>query len=445
MSKFIINGGKPLRGSVRLGGAKNASFKIMIASLLCDSESRVLNIPDITDVHATKEIMESLGAKVLDCGERIFCIDPRDVSRWEIPAQFGSMSRASSLFAGPLLAKFKKIKFPLPGGDKIGSRPIDRHLEGLIAMGAKVESSDDSITITCNQLKGTHYKFAKNSHTGTETIIMSAVKAVGRTVIENAAQEPEIDDLIKFLNNCGSHIRRTKPKVIEIDGVPHLEGSIHKIMPDRNEAISYACAALGTKGDIIIENARPDHLKAFLEKVREIGGFYDCADYGIRFWYQHPLKSTNIVTEPHPGFMTDWQPIWTTLMTQAKGESEVIESVFPNRLGFTQELIQMGANITLFNPSVKNPDKFYNFNLDSDRPEYFHAAKITGPTSLTPVTTIVKDIRFGATLVLAALISPGTSVIDNVEMVDRGYEHFDTRLKRLGAAISRVHTTRRVK
>lgn len=247
MAKFIIRGGNPLRGSVRLGGAKNVSFKLMIASLLADTESRILNIPNVDDVHITREIMESLGAKLVDCGERIFCIQTAGLSKWRIPPKYGSISRASSLFIGPLLSRFGKAEFPLPGGDKIGKRPIERHLEGLQALGAKVTFKDAMVSITASSLKGTHYRFVKNTHTGTETLLMAAVKASGRTILENAAQEPEVDDLIAFLNKCGARIQRSANRVIEIDGVPHLQGSIHRTMPDQNEAVSYACAALGTK------------------------------------------------------------------------------------------------------------------------------------------------------------------------------------------------------
>lgn len=434
MSRFIISGGKPLRGSVRLGGAKNASFKLMIASLLCDTESRILNIPDITDVHLTKKLMETLGAKVVDCGERIYCIDPHAINNWEIPSEHGESSRASSLFAAPLLARFGKAVFPLPGGDKLGTRPIDRHLLGLETLGVKVNAVGEKVELSCSKLMGGHFKFAKNSHTGTETLIMAAVKATGKTVLENAAEEPEVDDLIKFLNNCGAKIQRAG-RTINIEGVSSLKGSIHKVMPDRNEAVTYACAALGTKGDIIIENADPKHLQVFLNKVREIGGSYDVADYGIRVWYQKPLHAAKVTTAPHPGFMTDWQPLWTTLMTQAMGESEVVETVYPNRLGFTDSLRAMGAHIELFNPDIADKDSFYNFNLDTDKPEYYHAARISGPARLSPVNTTVTDIRHGATLVLASLIAEGESTLDNVEMVDRGYENLDLRLRRLGAEI----------
>jgi len=437
MSKFIIQGGKPLRGSVRLGGAKNASFKLMIASLLCDSETRLLNIPDIGDVHFTKKIMERLGADVTDCGERIFCIKTKKVNSWKIPGEHGKASRASVLFAPVLLSQFGKAELPLPGGDKLGNRPIDRHIEALKALGAIIKVDHQSISLTTSRLNGTHFKFPKNSHTGTEVMIMAAVKAKGRTVIENAAQEPEIDDLITYLNKCGARIKRTEPRIIEIDGVSSLEGSIHKIMPDRNEAVSYACAALGSKGDIIIENANPKHLTSFLGKVREAGGFYDCADYGIRFWYQNPLKSIQVTTAPHPSFMSDWQPLWTTLMTQASGESTITESVFPNRFSFTNQLKEMGANILLFNPDISNPNDYYNFNLDDDKPGYFHAARVIGPTQLTSIHSSVSDIRNGATLVLAALIASGKSEIDNIELIDRGYENFDVRLRRLGADIIR--------
>ncbi len=441
MAKLIINGGIPLMGSIRLGGAKNASFKLMIASLLCDSDSRLLNIPDIGDVHITRKIMEQLGARVADCGERIFCINTAGLNESKIPQEHGEGSRASSLFAGALLAKFGEAEFPLPGGDKIGKRPIERHLEGLQALGVQIEITGNTLRLRAKNLKGNHYKFPKNSHTGTETLIMAAVKAKGRTVIENAALEPEVDDLIAFLNKCGARIKRTQPNVIEIDGVLQLQGSIHRIMPDRNEAVSYACAALGTKGDIIIENAKAEHLQAFLNTVREAGGFYDIADYGIHFWYQNPLRATKLTTRPHPGFMTDWQPLWTVLMTQAEGNSEIVESVHNNRFGFTGELNRMGAKIELFNPEVKNPDEFYNFNLADDNPEFFHAARISGPTNLKPIQTTVKDIRNGATLTLAAIIAKGESVLENVEMIDRGYENFDTRLRRLGADIQRVNDT----
>jgi UDP-N-acetylglucosamine 1-carboxyvinyltransferase len=209
-------------------------------------------------------------------------------------------------------------------------------------------------------------------------------------------------------------------------------------MPDRNEAISYACAALATKGDVIVENMGEEHLHAFLEKVKEAGGRFETGCHGIRFWYEKPLKATNIIAAPHPSFMTDWQPLWTTLMTQAKGKSEIIETIHEYRLAYTEDLVKMGAKIKFFNPQVKNPNKFYNFNLEDDRPEYFHGARVSGPTPLKGMNLVVPDIRAGATLTLAALIAKGKSTLSKIHHIDRGYEELDVRLRELGADIKRI-------
>jgi len=438
MAKFIISGGKPLKGTVRIGGAKNASFKLMIASLLATGESKLLNIAKIGDVAITKKIIKELGAEINSPGERTVFIYPDTLKTSKIPKDFGYHSRASIMFAGPLLARFGRAYLPFPGGDKVGRRPIERHLAGLEALGVKVHFVDGFICLRCDHLRGARYRFAKNTHTGTETMIMAAVKAQGETLLENAAREPEIDDLINYLNKMGAKITKLSGRKIKVVGVKKLEGTVYKAMPDRNEAVSYACAALGTRGDIIIENARKEYLGAFLDKVQEAGGRFEKGNYGIRFWYEKPLKATDIVTEPHPGFMTDWQPLWTALMTQAKGESKIIETIYEYRLGFTKDLIEMGAKIKLFNPKVPDPDKFYNFNLKDDKPGNFHAAKVIGPTPLRGKNLIVANIRAGATLTLAALIAQGRSVIFGIEQISRGYEDFDRRLQQLGADIKKV-------
>jgi UDP-N-acetylglucosamine 1-carboxyvinyltransferase len=437
MAKFIIQGGKPLRGTVLLGGAKNASFKLMIASLLASGESRLLNLARIGDVELTKEIILALGGKVVQAGQKVL-VNPNQISRFAIPSSLGQKSRASIMFAGPLLARFGQAIVPFPGGDQIGARPVERHLEGLKALGAKVKCLKGMVELSCPRLKGTRYRFKKNTHTGTENLLMAAVLAQGVTILENASLEPEVDDLISFLNKMGAKIKRLPNRKIKIEGVKRLKGTSHQIMPDRNEAVSFACAALGTKGEIIIKNAEEKHLAAFLEKVKQAGGKYQVAKTAIRFWYEKPLKATNVTTRPYPGFMTDWQPLWTVLMTQAQGESRLIETVHNNRLGFTKEIVKMGAKIKLFNPQVADPDKFYNFNLEDDRPEYFHAALIQGPTSLQGAKISVPDIRAGATLTLAALIAQGQSVLTGVEHIDRGYEDLDRRLRKLGAAIRRT-------
>lgn len=438
MAKFIVRGGRPLKGAVRVGGAKNASFKLMIASLLASGQSRLLNVSKIGDVEITKEIIESLGGHVCSPGERTVFINPDKLKTEVIDERFGNKSRASIIFAGPLLDRFGKASLPFPGGDKVGRRPVERHLEGLKALGAKVESDNDFIHLSCSQLVGTKYRFSKNTHTGTETMIMAAVKARGQTVLENTALEPEIDDLILFLNKMGAKIKRLVEREIKIEGVKGLKGTVHKIMPDRNEAVSYACAALATKGDIIVENVEEKILRAFLEKVEESGGRFEAGSYGIRFWYEKPLKAVNVAAIPYPGFMTDWQPLWTTLMTQAKGESEIIERIFPYRFGFVEDLNKMGAKIKLFNPRIKNPKDFYNFNLEDDRSNYFHGAKVTGPTPLRGMNLVVPDIRAGATLTLAALIAKGKSTLSQIEHIDRGYQDLDGRLRELGADIKRV-------
>jgi UDP-N-acetylglucosamine 1-carboxyvinyltransferase len=437
MTKYLIKGGKPLKGAVRIGGAKNSSFKLMIASLLGEGESRLLDISRIGDVDITKKVIESLGGQVESPGKGTIFINPDKIKDFCVPQDFGYKSRASIMFAGPLLARFGKAYLPLPGGDQIGKRPVDRHLEGLKALGVKIKEVDGFIQLECSQLKGGKFRFSKNTHTGTETLIMASVLAKGTTILENAALEIEIDDLIDFLNKMGAKIKRFPGRVIKIEGVKRLKGTIHKAMPDRNEAVSYACAALATKGDIIIENCKAEHLKSFLEKVKEAGGCFETDHYGLHFWYKKPLKATKIITRPHPGFMTDWQALWTTLMTQAEGKSEVIETIYEYRFGFVPNLIKMGAKIKLFNPQIKNPDQFYNFNLSDDKEGNYHGAYIFGPASLKGADLEVTDVRSGATLMLAALIAQGQSVLLDDGHIQRGYEDLDLRLRELGAEIRR--------
>ena len=237
MAKLIIEGGVPLKGVVNLCGAKNASYKLMIASLLSPHESRLLNFSQIADVELTKKIISSLGAKVYSAGERTIFINAADLTSSTVPEDLGSVSRAATMFIAPLLARTKKAIVPLPGGDKIGKRPLDRHFAGLRALGAKIEFDNGIFRASCDQLVGTHYRFPKNSHTGTETLIIAAVLAKGKTVIDNAALEPEVDDLINFLNQMGADISRKPERIIEINGVKELQPVIYKVMPDRNEAV----------------------------------------------------------------------------------------------------------------------------------------------------------------------------------------------------------------
>lgn len=326
MSKFIITGGKPLHGSVKVGGAKNASYKLMIASMMGDDESRLLNFSHISDVELVGNIISYLGGSVNHAGERAIFINPAEISSYHINAEHGAQGRFSTMFIPALLSRFGRAEVPAPGGDQIGKRPLDRHFDGLKALGVQIEYQDSMYVATTDGLVGTTYRFDKNTHTGTETLIMAAVKAKGRTILENAAEEPEIDDLIAFLNKMGAWIRRTSPRTIEIEGVEHLHGAIHKVMPDRNEVVSYACAAIATQGDIIVENARAKHLTAFLKVLEEIGAGQEVDDYGIRFYAKGPLTATEITTQIEPGFMTDWQPLMATVLTQCSGKSVIHES-----------------------------------------------------------------------------------------------------------------------
>lgn len=439
MSTFHITGGTPLRGSVRIGGAKNASYKLMLAALLADTESRLLNFSHISDVDAVGKIINNLGGKVHEAGERALFINPRGISSSTVDPELGEQGRFSNMFIPPLLVRTGKAIVPAPGGDKIGKRPLERHFDGLKAMGATIEQENGLfIAEAPNGLTGTNYRFEKNTHTGTETLIMAGAKAKGKTVLENAAEEPEIDDLIEFLNAMGAHIRRRAHRVIEIEGVDQLHGAIHKLMPDRNEAVSYACAAIATRGDVVIENARHQDLTAFLEKLEEIGAGYEVGQYGIRFFYNGELRAADVTTEIHPGFMTDWQPLWATLLTQCTGTSIIHETIMQNRFQYVDPLIEMGAKIERYNPEVSHPDKVYNFNLADDKKDYFHAIRVHGPTPLKAGEFTVWDLRHGATLILAAMIADGTTTLHGIEHVDRGYEKLDKRLKQLGADIVRA-------
>lgn len=438
MPNFKIIGGKPLYGSVRVGGAKNASYKLMIAALLAETPSRLLNFSHINDVSMVAEIINSLGAQATTFGERAYIINPTNMSHPEINDKYGQVSRAATLFIPALLVKFGRAIVPKPGGDKIGERPLDLHFDGLEALGATIETKDNFIIVNAEKLHGAHYRFARNSHTGTETLIMAAVKAEGKTILENAAEETEIDDLIQFFNAMGAKIVRKPNRIIEIDGVPTLQGAIHKIMPDQNQVVSFACAALATKGDIIVENAIAKDLSSFIAKLDEIGAGYELGEYGMRFFYKNPLQATNVITKAHPGFKTDWQPLWVTLMTQAQGVSTLHETVYESRFGYVESLVAMGANIELFNPEVSDPENTYNFRLEDQKPDTMHAARITGPTQLHPGEFLVKDLRHGATLMIAGMIADGTTILHDPEsQIDRGYEMLDRSLASVGAEIER--------
>jgi len=409
----------------------------MIAASLGKGESRLLNVSKIGDVDLTYHTLEALGLKLSRPGDNTIYLKASEFSTHIVPQFAGEKSRAATLFAGPLLAKLGKALIPHPGGCALGARPVDRHLAGLQALGAQIHSTPLGIELNApGGLHGATYRFPKKSHTGTEALLLAAVMAKGETVLENVGLEPEIDDLISFLNAMGGRVKRVEEQLV-ITGVKSLHGATHLVMPDRNEAVSYACMAVASGGDIIVEQARASDLQAFLAKLEEVGGGYEIADYGIRFFSQGPLRACDLTTAPEPGFMTDWQPLFTTLLTQAQGTSHVIEAVHNNRLAFTHELNKLGAKITLYNPSPPNPAAFYEFDWPESTPST-HAAQIIGPTPLTGSNLVVPDLRGGATLVMAALIARGHSLIAGIEHIDRGYENFDERLRALSAHIERL-------
>jgi len=437
MAKYIIEGGVPLRGNVRIPGAKNAGFKLMIASLLSDEISTITNIPYIRDVIAVKKIIEALGARVE------FSDDTMQISGGitsaQVPEELGVKSRASFMYLPVLLHRFKKGTVSTPMGDRIGMRPINWFLEGLGKMGVTIQAQEGEISAEApNGLVGCEYIFPKNSHTVTEALILAATLAKGKTKLINAAAEPEVDELISFLNQMGAKINRVKPREIEIEGATSLKGAVHQVMTDRNEVVTFSCMALGTGGDIKIENVDSRFIRAFEEQIIVCGGGIKKVGLNLNVFYNQKLKATNIQTSPYPGFMTDWQSLWIALMTQAVGESIIHETIFENRFECVKNLLKMGANIELFNPIVENPEEVYNFEWDERSKQFLHAVKVHGPNPLHHATLEVSDIRAGATLVFAALMAEGKSEIYGIEHIERGYEDLEGRLERLGARITKV-------
>ncbi len=439
MDKLIITGGNKLTGEIKVSGAKNVALKALVAACLTDEEVIIHNIPRISDFFVMADIIKDLGGTIRIEDHTAF-VQLKDIKKPEVSLDKAADIRTSAMFLAPLLARVKMATIPNPGGCRIGARPIDRTIEGLKHMGVEItyDSSDGFFHAKTDKLQGVSYAFEKNTHTGTETMILAAVLASGKTILENAAQEPEVDDLIVFLNQMGAKIKRIEPRKITIDGVQKLNGAQFSIPPDRNEIVTLAIAAIITKGDVFIKDVTNVGLKEFLEKLKLVGGGIEEKENGIRFFYKEPLRTTDITTEIYPGFMTDWQSPWAVLMTQAAGASIIHETVFESRFGYVSELLKMGADIKMFNPEVKEPETFYNFNLTDDNKKNFHAAKIKGLTPLHNAVVHISDLRAGATLVLAALCAKGKSVIFGVERLDRGYEQFEVRLQSIGADIGRV-------
>lgn len=441
--KFVIKGGKRLKGAIAVSGAKNVALKALVAACLTDEEVAIQNIPLISDFMVMRDIIKNLGGEAEITGHTI-AIEAKNFNTDKITLDAAAQIRTSAMFVAPLLARHGKAIIPNPGGCRIGARPIDRIVKGLRKMGFSVSyNSEDGYFYIKKTAKSNadriHYTFEKSTHTGTETLLMIASLLPGiKTILDNAAEEPEIDELINLLNQMGAKIVRKERRLIEIDGVSKLHGTNFTIGPDRNEVVTFAIAAVVTKGDIFIKGADKVDLAAFIQRFELAGGGVENKKDGLRFYYKGKIKSVDIQTSIYPGFMTDWQGPWAVLMTQAAGDAVIHETVYENRFGYVSELQKMGADIELFNPKVSHPDRVYNFNLSDNSPKFFHAIKIKDPVPLHNAVVEISDLRAGATLVLAALAAKGESVIFGVTHLDRGYENFVEALKSLGADIKRI-------
>lgn len=442
MSRYIITGGKTLGGEVSIRGAKNASFKQIIATLLSDQTTHLSNLPQISDVRITQSIASSLGSQIVSTGQHSLEITTKKITSSVVPHGTGEKSRTSFMFAAPLLLRTGMAVIPTPGGDKLGARPLDRLFECFAKMGISTEVTNDTISFSAKKIKPATFCFPKPSHTVTEVLIMISTLLSGQTVLENSSLEPEIDDLIVMLNSMGAKIHReTKnPKTIIIDGVNSLSGTTHQVISDRNETVTFACAALATKGSVNILRTDPKIVATFLETISLMGAKISSGKDEISVSWDKPLKAINIETGPEPLFMTDWQALFSVLSTQAVGVSSIIERVYPSRFQHISNLEKMGAKIKYFNPEINNQKDYYEFNPESDKPEYFHGVKIYGPVKLKPANFCINDLRAGASITLAALTASGTSVINNVEYIERGYEKLADRLRSLGALIEYIKT-----
>ena len=429
--KIVINGGKPLIGRIEVRGAKNLATKAMVAALLADSPSVLKDVPDISDVGVVTGMLEAYGVSVTKAGEGELLLDPSNVLKaqfHEIDALAGS-SRIPILFCGPLLHRLGEALIPDLGGCRIGDRPIDFHMDALRAFGAIVDKSYEGIRLTApNGLHGANIELPYPSVGATEQVLLTGVLAEGTTELRNAAIEPEIMDLIAILQKMGAIISVEPNRVIFIEGVEKLHGYEHRALFDRNEAASWASAALATEGDIFVGGAKQQELMTFLNIFRKVGGAFDIHEDGIRFYHPGtPLKPVVVETDVHPGFMTDWQQPLIVALTQATGTSIVHETVYEDRFGFTDALNEMGAQIVVHKQGL--PD----YPRRVARRDFEQAAVITGPTKLHGANVRVPDLRGGFSYLIAALSADGVSTISNVGIISRGYEHFIDKLEVLGA------------
>jgi UDP-N-acetylglucosamine 1-carboxyvinyltransferase len=415
LSKIIINGGRRLSGTVRISGAKNAALPIIAASLLCNNQTTVNDIPSLDDVITICEVIQALGADV-KIGNGIITINPVNLRSEEAPYELVRKMRASILVMGPLLARFGRAKISLPGGCAIGSRPIDLHLKGFAALGAEINYEHGTVEAEAGQLRGGRIYLDYPSVGATENIMMAAAMAEGQTLIENAAEEPEIVDLANYLNAMGGNVRGAGTPIIKVEGVKNLTGTDYTVIPDRIEAGTYMVAAAVTGGNVLIENIIPDHLKPVVAKLIEAGIRVEEENRGLRVIADRRPKAIDLKTLPYPGFPTDMQAQMTSLVAVADGVSIISETVFENRFMHVNELKRMGARIKIDGRTII----------------------VEGVHRLTGAPVTATDLRAGAALIIAGLVAEGTTEIKSVHHLDRGYEHIEHKLQSIGADLRRI-------
>ncbi len=418
MEKFIINGGKPLNGNVRISGAKNAAVAILPAVLLADGTCTIENLPEISDVNCILNVMAGLGAKVKIINPTTVEIDPRGVNSFVVSKEMAREMRASSYFLGALLGRMNRARVAPPGGCDFGVRPIDQHIKGFEALGATVSIESGMVDMKAQKLSGSSIFLDVVSVGATINIMLAAVKVRGLTVIENAAREPHIVDLANFLNSMGANIMGAGTNIIKIRGVEHLHGTDYSIIPDQIEAGTYMVAAAATGGDVLIENVTPKHLESIIAKLVETGAEIEEFDEAVRVKMTGRPKKCNVKTMPHPGFPTDMQPQMAVLLALADGTSIMKEGVWDSRFRYVDQLTLMGADI----------------KVDGK------VAVITGVESLNCAPVKAVDLRAGAAVIIAGLAAHGITEIEEIGHIDRGYEHITEKLTALGADIRRIET-----
>ena len=416
MEQYIMRGGNPLVGEVTIGGAKNAALGILAASIMTDEDVLIENLPDVRDINVLLEAIEEIGARVERIDRHTVKINAKDIHEVSVDDEYIRRIRASYYFIGALLGKYKSAQVPLPGGCNIGSRPIDLHLKGFRALGARVEIERGAVVAHAIDLVGSHVYLDKVSVGATINIMMAASLAEGRTIIENVAKEPHVVDVANFLNSMGANIKGAGTDIIRIRGVRKLHGTEYSIIPDQIEAGTFMCAAAVTRGDVTVKNVIPKHLEAISAKLLEIGCEVVEFDDAVRVVGKPRQRHTNINTLPYPGFPTDMQPQMTVPLALASGTSIVTESIFENRFKYVDELARMGSNIKVEG----------------------NVAVIDGVSGFTGASVNAPDLRAGAALVIAGLAADGCTVVDEIGYIQRGYEHFEEKLRGLGAMIEKV-------